>query len=80
VAISLRYGRVTLEREEDVKHHEVVVVFRAQDQLLPRLLRRYKNMCVNAGSSQQYLDEIEETFVKVLLWQAGWGTKVPGSE
>jgi hypothetical protein len=78
MAIDRKYGRVTTERG-DIGEDEPVVVFRAQDQLLPELLAAYRRMCEDAGSPRHHLDGITETQGVVLGWQATHRTQVPQS-
>lgn len=73
-----KYGRVTLERGT-IAEDEPVVVFRAQDRLLPKLLKIYKIMCELAGSPQHHLDLIHESAMRVKEWQAQNFTKTPES-
>lgn len=74
-----KYGRVTLEHGT-IGEHEPVVVFRAQDQLLPLVLQAYRELCVKAGSPQRHLDLIDRTVDEVLVWQAQNPFKVPSSD
>ena len=73
-----KYGQVNLERGT-VGEDEPVVVFRAQDTLLPKLLRVYQLMCEIAGSPQHHLDLIHQSAMRVKLWQESHETKVPES-
>jgi hypothetical protein len=73
-----KYGRVTLERGT-VGEDEPVVVFRAQDRLLPKLLKMYRILCELAGSPQHHLDLIHDSAMKIKAWQAENFTKTPES-
>lgn len=73
-----KYGRVTLERGT-IGENEPVVVFRAQDRLLPKLLKIYKILCELAGSPQHHLDLIHESAMRVKAWQEANYTKTPES-
>lgn len=73
-----KYGRVTLERGA-IGEDEPVVVFRAQDRLLPKLLKVYKILCELAGSPQHHLDLIHESAMRVKAWQTENFTKTPES-
>lgn len=75
-----KYGRVTLENQHNIGDDEPVVVFRAQDVLLPRLLGVYHNMCLNAGSPENHLALIDQTLAIVNEWQAEHHTQVPQSK
>jgi len=78
MGIDGKYGRVTLERGT-IDEDEPVVVFRAQDRLLPKLLKIYKIMCELAGSPQRHLDLIHESAMTVKAWQEENFTKTPES-
>ncbi|HSJ74960.1 MAG TPA: hypothetical protein VK899_02070 [Gemmatimonadales bacterium] len=73
-----KYGQVTLERGT-IGEDEPVVVFRAQDRLLPKLLKIYKILCELAGSPQHHLDLIHESAMRVKAWQEENFTKTPES-
>lgn len=79
MAIEAKYGRVTLEKGT-IGEDEPVVVFRAQDSLLPKLLKVYKIMCDLAGSPQRHLDAIGDAEQAVALWQEKNSTKTPSSD
>jgi len=78
MAIDRKYGRVTLENGS-ISDDEPVVVFRAQDALLPDLLTVYAEMCRNAGSPQRHLDGIAIARDDVVEWQETHQTQVPQS-
>lgn len=78
MGIDGKYGRVTTERGT-IGEDEPVVVFRAQDRLLPKLLKIYKIMCELAGSPQRHLDLIHESAMTVKAWQEKNFTKTPES-
>ncbi len=69
MAIDNKYGRVTLEHG-DIGDDEVVIVFRARDAMLPKLLGYYHMLCLKAGSPRHHLGLIIDTHEKVLDWQA----------
>jgi hypothetical protein len=77
--IDTKYGRVTLERQRNIADDEPVVVFRAQDELLPDLLDTYRQMCKTAGSPRNHLDGITLAQRRVLEWQQVHGFKTPDS-
>jgi len=77
--VDSKYGRVTLEHGT-VGADEPVIVFRAQDQLVPKLLGIYWNLCKAAGSPQRHLDMISRRIDEIAAWQDGHATKVPDSE
>jgi hypothetical protein len=79
MAIDRKYGRVTLERST-IGEDEPVVVFRARDTLLPKLLKIYRILCELAGSPQHHLDAIHDSAMQVKEWQAAHQTQVPQSE
>lgn len=76
MAIDLKYGRVTLERGT-IGDDEPVVVFRAKDILLPRVLADYELLCEGRGSPAGHLEAIQEAKRTVLEWQFANGAKVP---
>lgn len=78
MGIDGKYGRVTTERG-NIGDDEPVIVFRAQDRLLPKLLKVYKIMCELAGSPQRHLDLIHESAMTIKAWQVDHFTKTPES-
>jgi hypothetical protein len=74
--IEHKYGRVTTERGT-IDEDEPVVLFRAQDKLLPSVLKEYLALCTKNGSPPKHLRGIEETWRRVVKWQADHHTKVP---
>lgn len=79
MAIDSKYGTVTLEHGT-IAADEPVVVFRAQDKLLPSALLAYRAICVNSGSPQRHLDAIDGALAAVEAWQEDHFTKVPTSD
>lgn len=79
MAIDLKYGRVTTEHGT-LGEYEPVVIFRAQDLLLPQLLANYYLMCTWAGSPDKHLDRIKEAFQAVEAWQKTNHTQIPQSK
>lgn len=79
MAVDLKYGRVTTERGT-IGDDEPVVVFRAQDRLLPKLLKVYKILCELAGSPAHHVEAIHDAAVGVKAWQATHATKTPSSD
>lgn len=79
MAIDSKYGHVTLEKGT-IGDDEPVVVFRAQDALLPKLLDIYRFLCEIAGSPSHHLRLIRETAQTVKGWQAQNKTKTPTSD
>lgn len=68
MGIDLKYGRVTTEHpgpDED----EPVIIFRAQDKEVPKLLDEYYDRCEAAGSPEHHLAAIMETKVRIERWQ-----------
>jgi hypothetical protein len=68
MAIDHKYGRVTLEHGT-IGEDEPVVVFRAQDTLLSRVLAYYIMFCLQVGSPRHHIDSIQEARDKVISWQ-----------
>jgi hypothetical protein len=74
-----KYGHVTLERGT-IPDDEPVIVFRAQDKILPVILNFYYQRCREMGSPQHHLDLIAQRTREVIAWQAEHFTKVPSSD
>jgi len=68
MAIDLKYGKVTLERGS-IGEDEPVVVLRATDKLVPKLLAYYRLFCWKAGSPQTHLDQIDRSIKAIEIWQ-----------
>ena len=79
MAIDGKYGRVTLEHGT-IGEDEPVVVFRAQDSLLPSLLDYYADLCAENGSPERHIRLVEGALETVRAWQASNPTKTPDSE
>lgn len=79
MGIDQKYGRVTTEHG-NIGEDEPVIVFRAQDRLLPKLLAYYHLFCLKAGSPKRHLDLILSTRDVVLDWQEVNDVKTPDSE
>ncbi len=73
-----KYGLVTTEFG-DIPDTEPVIVFRAQDKLLPAVLEHYAALAEQAGSPQKHVLLIEAAQDRVEEWQAANFTKVPDS-
>lgn len=78
MAIDNKYGRVTLEKGT-IGEDEPVVVFRAQDKLLPELLNAYQRLAIHAGSPPRHLEAIDDALDAVETWQQHNHTQVPQS-
>jgi hypothetical protein len=79
MAIDLKYGKVQLERG-DIGDDEPVVVFRARDKLLPKVLSYYLLFCMKEGSPRKHIDLILKAVDIVKDWQSKNKTKVPSSD
>lgn len=79
MAIDPKYGRVTLEHG-NIGDDEIVVVFRAKDKILPKLLSYYHLFCLKEGSPRRHLDMVLNAKDAVDSWQKLNETKVPDSE
>jgi len=77
--VDAKYGRVVTEFGQ-FEDDEPVVVFRAKDRLLPKLLKVYSSLCRVAGSPVYHLDRIDKAAALVEAWQAEHGARVPTSE
>lgn len=79
MAYDSKYGRVTLEHGT-IGEDEPVVVFRARDRLLPKVLAYYHRFCETAGSPKEHLDLILDTMVTVSKWQIRNEARTPNSK
>jgi hypothetical protein len=79
MGIDRKYGKVTTEFG-NIGETEPVVVFRAQDKILPKLLAYYHLFCLKAGSPRRHLDIILNTLAVIEDWQNRHSTKIPTSE
>jgi hypothetical protein len=79
MAVDRKYGRVTLEHG-NIGEDEPVVVFRAQDRLLPKVLAYYRLFCWKAGSPRRHLEIIDNSLADVEAWQGANEPKTPDSE
>lgn len=79
MAIDPKYGKVTLEHGT-IGEDEPVIVFRATDEILPRLLVHYHSLCDRAGSPPRHLGMILNARQTVMAWQAENPTRIPTSE
>lgn len=48
---------------------EPIIIFRARDTALPRLLRRYRLLCKYLGSPIHHLEAIDKTISRIETWQ-----------
>jgi hypothetical protein len=78
--IDLKYGRVTLENQRNIGDDEPVIVFRAQDKLLPAVLNYYLFLCQKAGSPPHHLDGVGRVLDAVQDWQDTHPPKTPTSD
>jgi len=75
-----KYGKVTCERGT-IGEDEPVVVFRAQDVLLPDALHAYLLICMTrAGVGAEHLKAIIDAHSAVKEWQRLYGAKVPDTQ
>lgn len=74
-----KYGKVTLEHG-DIGEDEPVIVFRAKDVLLPKVLAYYIMCCVKAGSPVRHINIIMESLDKIKRWQLLNNPRVPSSK
>lgn len=79
MAVDLKYGQVTLEHGT-IGKDEPVVVFRAQDNLLQKVLAYYHMLCLEGGSPDRHLDLVRESRLAVMNWQEKNKTHMPNSE
>lgn len=76
MAFDGKYGEVKTERG-NLGEDEPVIVFRAQDKLLPKVLGFYLAKCASAGSPRKHIDAVLATLKRVSEWQQSHTTKVP---
>lgn len=79
MAIDGKYGRVQTERGK-IGEDEPVVVFRAQDKLVPAMLLVYRDMCDAAGSPAHHLELIDKTRINIERWQQDHHVQIPRSD
>lgn len=63
-----KYGKVTTEFGS-IGNDEPVVVFRARDSLLPRVLMYYHLFCMKSDCPRYHLNTILDTFYSITQWQ-----------
>lgn len=63
-----KYGKVTTEHG-DIPDDEPVIVFRARDRMMLRLLGHYMKLCDDGGSPDRHLRIIAENLVRFATWQ-----------
>jgi hypothetical protein len=78
MAIDNKYGRVTLEHGT-IGEDEPVVVFRAKDRLLPKVLAYYLLFCLKDGSPKRHIQLILDSRDKIVDWQNHNDTQTPAS-
>lgn len=78
--IDRKYGRVTLEHGAHIPDDEPVVVFRAKDRLLPKMLAYYRLFCWKAGSPRRHLGLIDDSLEAVERYQFEHPPVTPTSE
>jgi len=79
MAIDPKYGKVTLEHGS-IGEDEPVIVFRATDKLLPKVLAYYHMFCIREGSPRRHLNMILNARDIVVEWQRKHETRVPNSQ
>lgn len=76
MAIDKKYGAIITEKG-NIGTDEPVVVFRAQDKLLPKLLKVYRYFCELGDCPEAHLELIDSTAATVKAWQAQHFHKMP---
>ena len=56
---------------------EPVLLFRAKDALLPKLLEHYLELCMEAGSPEEHLSDLREQIDLIRDWQGAHSAKTP---
>ena len=62
-------GEITKLDGTPIPQDEPLILFRGKDKLLPQLLSHYKQLCQNAGSHQQHLEDIDSLVKNIYSWQ-----------
>lgn len=76
----IKYGQVTLEHQRNIGDDEPVIVFRAQDALLPEVLVFYAQRCREEGSPDRHVEKIGVALEVITAWQENHYTKIPTSD
>ena len=63
-----KYGKIITERG-DIPDDEPVIVFRAQDRIVPALINIYIELCDMAGSPAERTEFVTETYELFCAWQ-----------
>lgn len=79
MGIDEKYGRITVE-SGSIGADEPVMLFRAQDALLPEVISFYAQRCREEGSPDRHLEWLGRMFDRVQAWQEGHPTKIPSSD
>lgn len=69
-------GNITKMDGTPVDENEPLILFRAQDKLVPELLEKYEELCRAAGSPEEHLNTLREKIDKIKKWQADNPDKV----
>lgn len=78
MANGIKYGQVTTEKRS-IGEDEPVFILRARDALAGPMLEIYRVLCTLAGSPQEHLNALQDTYDAIASWQAENGTQVPQS-
>ena len=62
-------GDITKLDGTPIPEDEPLMLFRGKDQLLPKLLEQYKQLCLENGSPQGQLDLVQQRIDEIKLWQ-----------
>jgi hypothetical protein len=79
MAQDMKYGHVTLENGT-VPDIEPVIVFRAQDALLPELMAEYIKLCIRHGSPRHHIDLCVTRLEQIRDWQKNHRVQIPRSD
>lgn len=69
MAIDNKYGRVSFSEPNTIGEDEPVVVFRAADPLLPKVLAYYRLFCWKVCSPKLHLAAIDHSQERIEDWQ-----------
>lgn len=79
MGIDGKYGQVTCQFG-DIGKDEPVIVFRAQDELLPYVLDDLAARCVERGVSRRHVDLVRQARLDVMRWQKEHAYHLPNSD
>lgn len=72
MAVDLKYGKVTVEKEpgNPLGEDEVVIVFRSADRTLPEVMAQAVRIATENGCDEQHTSKLGEARQAIQDWQA----------